>query len=396
MLKIETGYIKKDLPRKINSLGIALLIIGLALGVISYALDPWRASYSYLVTFLFIISVGIGSLFLVALEYASGAVWSVPFRRVSEFFSTITPYLVILAIPLLFTMHDIFQWANPSAVESEKILQAKAPYLNIPFFVIRNIVIFLIWSFFYYYIINNSRRQDKSGDQILTKRNIIVSTIFMPVFALTISFVAFDWMMSIEPTWYSTIFGVYYFAGTTWCALAVVCLAVVYLYERGYLSNRITKDHFYSLGTLMFAFTAFWGYIAFSQYMLIWYGDLPEENSWFLHRWDGGWKYASILLVITHFIVPFFALLSSKAKTDFKRLKFMSVWIIINHLFDVYWMVMPGMVVNNKEYFFSWSDLVFPIAAVGLFLIVFSSLFKKYNLIPIGDPKLERGLEFHL
>lgn len=396
MLKIETGYLKKELPKKFSTIGMVLLVVGGVLGILSYVLDPARASYSYLITFLFIISIGIGSLFLVALEYASGAVWSVPFRRVSEFFSSIVPFLILLAIPLVFNLHDIFKWSQPAAVSSEKLLQIKTPYLNISFFLIRNAVILIIWSIFYALIIKNSRKQDSSGDQKLTKLNITTSTIFIPIYAFTITFIAIDWMMSIEPSWYSTIFGVYFFSGITMCALAVATFAVLYLLENGYLGNRITEDNLYSLGTLMFAFTAFWGYIAFSQYMLIWYGDLPEEISWFLHRWDGGWKYVSIILVITHFIVPFFGLLSSKAKTNHKRLKFMSVWIIANHLFDIYWMVMPGMVVAGGKYFFSWSDLVFPIAAVGLFILLFVFMVKKYNLMPLGDPKLKRGLEFHL
>ncbi len=403
MLKIDTGssaeqagYIKKELPKSFITVGTILLVVGVVLGIISYIVEPTRAAYSYLTTFLFVVSIGIGSLFLVALEYASGAVWSVPFRRVSEFFSSIVPFLILLAIPLVFNLHDIFKWSQPAAVSSEKILQGKAPYLNVPFFIIRNAVIFIFWTFFYLLIIKNSRKQDSTGEQLLTKRNITTSTIFIPFYAFTISILAIDWMMSIEPTWFSTIFGVYFFAGITMCALAVATLAVLYLLENDYLGNRISDDNVYSLGTLMFAFTAFWGYIAFSQYMLIWYGDLPEETSWFFHRWDGGWKYASIILVITHFIVPFFGLLSSKAKVNHKRLKFMSIWLIANHLFDIYWMVMPGMVVTGHTYFFSWSDLVFPVAAAGLFILLFAIMVKKHNLMPLGDPKLKRGLEFRL
>ncbi len=392
----ETGYIKKELPKSIEKIGYALLIIGGVLGILSYIIEPSRASFSYLTTYLFILSVGIGSLFLVALEYAAGAVWSVPFRRIGEFYSAIIPFLIILAVPLIFNLHDLFEWTNPAVVSTDKVLQSKVPYLNIPFLLIRTAGVLLIWMMFYSLIIRNSRKQDSLPDQNLTTKNIRTSVIFMPVFAFTISIIAIDWMMSIEPHWFSTIFGVYYFSGTVWCALAIVTFTAVKLKENGYLSDKIGDDHFYSLGTLMFAFTAFWGYIAFTQYMLIWYGDLPEETSWFFHRWDGGWKYASILLVITHFIVPFFALISSRAKTNKKRLKFISIWILICHLFDIYWMVMPGMQVDAGGYYFSWSDLVFPIAAVGILIITFSMMAKKHNLIPVGDPKLNRAWNFHL
>ena len=146
----------------------------------------------------------------------------------------------------------------------------------------------------------------------------------------------------------------------------------------------------------MFAFTVFWAYIAFSQYMLQWYGDLPEEIIFFVHRWEGGWKYLSVILVLSHFVVPFLLLLPKSSKTNPKMLKFVAVWIIVAQFIDVYWLVMPGMVNNGFVYHFSWIDLTFPIAVIGLVLIVFNLLAKKHNLIPVGDPKLKRGLDFRL
>ncbi len=295
MSKNDSGYIKRPLPQKFLNLGLALLGIGLVLGIIAYVIDPQRASYSYLTSFMFLISLGVGSLFLVSLEYLAGAVWSTPFRRISEFFAGTIPYLVIISIPLLFTMHDLFHWTHSAVVQSDAVLKGKESYLNIPFFVVRNIAIFFIWTLFYFLITTRSRKQDESGDQSLTKTNIKLSTGFIFLFAITITMSGVDWMMSLEPHWYSTIFGVYYFSGTVWCALAALTLAVVLLRENGYLIPGLKDDHYYSLGTMMFAFTAFWGYIAFSQYMLIWYADLPEETSWFFHRWEGGWMYASII-----------------------------------------------------------------------------------------------------
>jgi len=147
---------------------------------------------------------------------------------------------------------------------------------------------------------------------------------------------------------------------------------------------------------LLFAFTVFWGYIAFSQYMLIWYGNLPEETFWFMQRWDGGWKIISILLIVTHFIVPFFGLISYEAKTNLKRLKFMSIWILCVHFLDIYWLIMPSMSRNNHVYSFSWIDFVYPLLFVGVLLLVFNKMAEKFNLVPVGDPKLQRGLDFHL
>jgi hypothetical protein len=392
----DSGYVKKPLPKRFLNTAYVLLGIGLVSGIVAYIIDPQRASYSYLTSFMFLISLGVGSLFLVSLEYLAGAVWSTPFRRISEFFSGVIPYLFILVIPLLFTLHDVFHWTHTQAVESDAVLRSKEAYLNIPFFIVRNVIIFAVWTFFYFIITRISRRQDETGEQSLTSRNIKLSTAFIIIFAATITVSGIDWMMSLEPHWFSTIFGVYYFSGTVWCALAALTLAVVLLRENGYLVPGLKDDHYYSLGTLMFAFTAFWGYIAFSQYMLIWYADLPEETSWFFHRWEGGWLYASIILIIIHFVVPFFALLSRPAKTNPKRLKFIAIWILVAHFFDLYWVIMPGMVQAGRAYSFSWMDLVYPFALVGFVMLIFRMMTTRYNLIPVGDPKLQRGLDFRL
>jgi hypothetical protein len=293
-------------------------------------------------------------------------------------------------------MQSLFHWTHTEVVNEDAILKGKSPYLNTTFFIVRVVVIFGIWSLFYYFFSKNSLKQDTTKDQRLTKRNIVLSGVFIPIFAITITMAAVDWLMSLEPHWFSTIFGVYYFSGSVWVSLAALTLTVILLNERGYLSSRLNNDHYYSLGTLMFAFTCFWGYIAFSQYMLIWYANLPEENFWFLNRWTGGWQYFSILLILVHFIIPFGALLSYPAKTNPKRLKFMSVWIILSHYLDLYWLAMPNLEVNGHGYVFSWLDFVFPIGILGLLILIFNMKAKKHNLIPVGDPKLQRGLDFTL
>ncbi len=396
MSKIESGYIKKELPKNIGNIGLILLVVGIILSLIAYLTDPASAAFSYLTAFIFFICIGLGSLFLVTLEYAAGAVWSVPFRRISEFYASSVPYYILLVIPLFFSMHNLFTWMNPGVVAQDKVLQGRMVYLNVPFFVVRESAIFLIWWLFYALLINNSRKQDESSDQKLTAKNIKLSIAFIPIFAFTISIISFDWMMSMTPKWFSTIFGVYLFAGSTWVALAVLTLSAVLLAENGYLSPKVKRDHYYSLGTLMFAFTVFWAYIAFAQYMLQWYGNLPEEIIYFIHRWTGGWKYVSLALVIVHFIVPFLILLPRSSKTNPKILVFVSIWIIAAQYLDSYWLVMPDMVNNGFTYSFSWIDISFPIAVAGLVIVLFNSMVKKHNLIPLGDPKLQRSFDFHL
>ncbi len=200
--------------------------------------------------------------------------------------------------------------------------------------------------------------------------------------------------MSTEPHWFSTIFGVYYFSGTALASLAVLTLSIILLYEKGYFGNLLKKDHFYNLGALLFAFINFWAYIAFSQFLLIWYANLPEETFWMIHRWENGWEIFSFILIFGHFLIPYFSLLSQQSKSNLSRLKFMSLWIIAMHYVDLYWLVMPSL---YKEVSFGWIELSFILLGVGiifsLFVIRFNSL---KNIIPVGDPKLKRSLEFHL
>ena len=392
----ELTYQRKDLPSSVSKIGMALLGIGLILGVAAFFVDHSRAVYNYLIAFTFMISIGVGALFLIALEYIVGADWSVPIRRVVEFFAATIPLLAILVIPLLLNVGELFHWSHPEAVAEDKILNAKAPYLNVTFFIVRVFVLIGLWSLFYFFFVRNSKKQDTSKDQKLTTINIRLSAIFIPIFALTITISAIDWLMSVEPHWFSTIIGVYFFAGTVIAALAAVTLATVLLKENGYLHPAMTNDHLYSLGALLFAFVNFWGYIAFSQYMLIWYADLPEETFWFMQKWEGSWAIFSIGLIIIKFLVPYIVLVSQPSKMDPRKLKFISVWLLFAHFYDLFWFVMPEMEELSGGYSFSWIDLVFPIAAVGLIILVFNMKAKKENLIPIGDPKLQRGLDFHL
>ena len=385
-------YQKKDLPKNLSQLGWILFGAGLILGVIGFFTDQHRALLNYLIAYMFILSIGIGSLLLIALEYVGGADWSVPIRRVVEFLSSTIIFLPILVLPLVFSIHDIFHWAHTDVVAKDEILKAKSSYLNETFFIIRVFAVLAVWGLFYYLLIRNSNAQDITKDQLLTKKNIILSAIFIPVFAITITITAVDWLMSLEPHWFSTIFGVYFFSGSVIASLAAITLFVVFLKEKGFMHPKLIDDHLFSLGALQFAFVNFWAYIAFSQYMLIWYANLPEENFWFLQRWGNGWQYLSILLIIAHFIVPYAALLSQPAKMDPKRLKFISVWILFAHFIDLYWLVMP----NVNGYYFSLIDIVVPLIAVGLIILVFNYRAKKSNLVPIGDPKLQKGLDFRV
>lgn len=390
--KIE--YSKKPLPAGFGKAGVAFFALGLVLVIISYFVDPVRSAFNNLIMLMFLTSIGLGALFLIAIEYLAGAVWSVPFRRMTEFLGVILFILPVIAIPVYLNMHDMFHWTHQEAVANDEILKGKSGYLNEQFFVIRVLAAYVIWIFFYLMLTKRSKMQDTTGDQKLTTTNIKLSAIFMPFFAITITIYAVDWIMSLEPHWFSTIFGVYYFSGTVLAGIAIVTFLAVYLNEKGLLIKGITTDHYYSLGALMFAFINFWAYIAFSQFLLIYYANLPEETFWYLARWEGNWMYVSIFLMIVHFVVPYFALVSQPSKTNPKRLKFMSIWILMAHIVDLYWLIMPTF--SPEVAPVGWMEIGFPMLTFGIIVILFGMKAKKENLVAIGDPKLKRGLDFRL
>lgn len=387
-------YSRKGLPPIFGRLGIILLGIGLVLSILAYLSDPVRSAFNNIILLEFLTSIGLGALFFVALEHLVGAVWSTPFRRVFEILSSVLLILPIVALPIYFHAHDIFHWTHADVVAADVILQQKSPYLNMTFFTIRVVGYFVLWILFYWLLSRNSKKQDESKDQKFTKLNAKISAVFMPVFAITITFSSIDWMMSLEPHWFSTIFGVYYFSGTVIASLAVGTLLVIWLNENGLLIKGIKKDHYYSLGALLFAFINFWAYIAFSQYLLIWYANLPEETFWFLQRWEGSWMYFSIFFMIVHFGVPYFAMLSQPSKMDAKRLKFMALWLAIVHILDLYWIVIPTL--SPEGFIFGWIEVGFIVLAFGIVMVVFNLKAKNVNLVAIGDPKLQRGINFRL
>lgn len=394
MSEFKFNYEKKELKTKYYNVGIILLALGFVGAVLAYLVDTERAAYANVIALTWITSIGIGSIFFIAIEYVVGAVWSVPFRRVAEFLSSLILVAPLVALPTLFNLHSLFHWSHLEAVAKDTVLQNKSPYLNETFFYIRFVITFLLWFIFYYLIIRNSRKQDQTKDQMLTKKNAVISAIFLPIFAITLTFFAIDWLMSLEPHWFSTIFGIYYFAGSVLATLAAFTFISIKLHDSGYLSIKLNDDSFYSMGALLFAFTNFWAYIAFSQFMLIWYANLPEETFWYIARGEGTWMWWSLGIILVKFIVPYAILLPQPAKSDKKRLTIASVWILFGHFYDLYWLAMPT--ITPKGVVISWIDFVFPALVVGLVIVVFHLAAKNQNLIPIGDPKLQRGLEFKL
>lgn len=393
-------YEKRALPGTVMTTGIVSLVLGLALFGATYAMDPLRVKFVSIMLFMFLAGASICGLFMCAIEYIAGAVWSTPLRRIFELMSSMVYVVWIFALPALFNLGDLYHWYNPG---TDEILLRKAAYLNPTFFYIRFAVVMGLWMFFHRMFTSNSYKQDETRDQRLTAKNIKLAAIFIPVFGLSLTALAIDFLMSLEPHWFSTMFGVNFFAGSLITALAIISIMVVMLNEAGYLAKGTMKDHYYSLGFGMFAGNVFWTYTAFSQGMLIWYANIPEETPWFIHRWEHGWWVITAGLIFVHFLIPFFALIQRKNKRDPGRMIFGACLILFAHCFDLYWIVMPvydhaqaAVSGHSMGPTLSLAEPGAALIAAGFIILWFNFQAKKHNLVAIGDPKLQRGLNFRL
>ena len=346
---------------------------------------------NWILWFVFLACVALGSLFLVALQHITGSIWSVPLRRVPERVSALTLWIVPVAIIALFSLPVVFSWTQPGA---DKItpLVLKAAWLNYPFFIARLAVCVAFWVMSYYLLVGRSMRQDITKNASVTVSLQRYSPVFMILLALSLTSFAFDWISSLEAAWYSDIFGVYLFAGAVTSALATTLLVTVFLRRRGRLP-AVTGDHLYNLGGLLFGFTIFWGYIAFSQYLLQWYADLPEEVFWFQQRTSGPMKPVFMLLLIGHFFVPFLALMTRKAKKNERRLVWVSIWVLFMEFVDLFWLISP---ILGRGLHLGWPELAFALFFLSAGFLVLKRAMSAGEDMPVGDPFLNAGLRFHL
>ncbi len=379
-------------PPKIGKIALGIGILGLLLTFLGYFTDRGQFFHSYLTGYIFWTTIGLGGLFFTLLHHLANATWSVVVRRLGESAMITLPIMFFLFIPVILGYHHLYEWSHTEEVAKDAILLKKAGYLNTPFFTIRTMIYFGVWLFLGLWLYRNSLRQDENGVAHLTEKMRRVSAPGMILFAVTLTFAAFDWLMSLEAHWYSTIFGVYIFGGCFLSILAFITLMAQYMRRQGILANIITVEHYNDLGKWLFAFTVFWGYIAFSQYFLIWYGNIPEETIWFQHRWVGSWKEMSLVLIFAHFVIPFFILMPRASKRNLGILASMATLILFAHWVDMYWIVMPGYHPQGVQ--FSWMDFTSLIGIGGIFVWHFWARLASHALIPPHDPKLQASLRF--
>jgi hypothetical protein len=346
--------------------------------------------------FCFFVSLSLGALFFVIIQHLTRAGWSVAVRRLAECLAAVLPYWGFLFIPVLALMvagdGSLYVWNDAAHVESDELLQLKRPYLNAPFFILRALVYLGVWALMARYYWRKSVAQDVTGDVSNTHQMQWWSGPATLAFSATAAFAAFDWLMSLDPHWFSTIYGVYFFSGCTVAFFAALVVLMFLLQRGGLVQDSITVEHYHDVGKWLFGFVFFWGYIAFSQYMLIWYANIPEETTWYLARQSEGWAWVSVLLLFGHFLIPFCGLLSRHVKRNKLALAGWAAWLLLMHWLDLYWLVMPKLGDGGPR--IGVADL-FCFAGMGaLYVAIVIRVAAERGLVPARDPRLDESLGF--
>ncbi|HDY87745.1 MAG TPA: hypothetical protein ENH82_06455 [bacterium] len=372
-----------------------LLYIGMGLGIIAliagFILTPQRVWANILLNNFYFLSLAIAGTVWIAILYVSNAGWGIVVRRIPEAMTAFLPISAVTMLLLYFGMHSLYEWTHESTVAANAVLQWKQVYLNIPFFFVRMIFFLIVWILLTRAITKNSLLQDSNGSIELTHKNVRLSAIFLLIFSLTFSLASFDWIMSLEPEWYSTIFAFYNISGLLHNGIAVIILIVILLRRAGMLLY-VNENHLHDLGKLLFALSVFWAYIWFSQFMLIWYTNITEEISYFIRRLDGGWYLPFYLTVLLKWFIPFIALISRPAKRNEKRLFQICIVVIIGHWVDLYTLILP---VFEKSPLFSFYEIFIFLGFVSLFAFIVIRRLGNISLIPVKDPYIEESLRLH-
>lgn len=377
-------------------------LVGLGATLFGLTSNAKEAYFAYLVAFTYWAGIGIGSLLLLMIFHTFHAKWMTVLRRPLEAMAYATPILVPLFIPVAIGLvkGQLYPWVDVDAYvaaaglnhEQEHIMHAKHGYLSVPFFLIRTGIYFAVVIFLSWRLWKLSTKQDETGDPQLTVAMRRLSAGGLPFLALVIAFAAIDWIMTLTPLWFSTMFGVYYFAGSFLTTISVLALINALARGKDLYGDLVTAEHSHNVGKLMFAFNCFWTYIGFSQFMLIWIANLPEETPFFTLRMEGEWKAVSIALLVFHFFIPFFVLLSKNLKRNPRRLAVMAVWLMAVNFLDLYWLIIPTLSPTARA--FPWT-LPFAWVGVGGVAIAFAVWrIRNQYTVPVKDPFLAFSLRY--
>jgi len=384
-----------DPPAELSGVARKAWIVA-AIGTIAcaagFVLDSTRFYQSYLVAWVFVAGIALGCLAFMMLHHLSGGAWGLMVRRIFEAATRSIPVLVVLFVPIVIGLQEIFVWARPEVVAEDPLIQQKAAYLNPTGFVLRAAAYFVIWIGLSMILNRMSKKQDEGGDErgLFFRRMQTVSGPGLGLFALAGTFASVDWMMSLDPHWYSSLYGVSYLAGQGIAGLSFVVLVALWLSSRAPMDDVFKPNHFHDYGKLILAFVMLWTYFALSQLLIIWSGNLPEEVTFYLERVEGNWKWLSIALALFHFALPFVLLLSRDLKRNVKKLARVAVLLLVVRWFDIYWQAAPGF--HRHGLAFHWLDLATILAIGGVWVAVFARELGKRPLLPINDPFLAEAM----
>jgi hypothetical protein len=377
----------------LQRLGTLAAIVGVVLAGVGMALSGLDRFYqAYLVGYTFWLGVALGSMALLMVQHLSGGAWGVVIRRPLEAATSTIPAMAVLFVPIALGMHSLYEWTHEGAL-NDPMIAAKAAYLNTTFFLARAIFYFVVWTAMSQLLLKWSREQDQTGDPVYAKKLSVLSGGGLVVYALTVNFSITDWLMSVNPHWYSTMWGPLFMVGQGLAALALTINVLVLLMGSAPMDRVLNASHFHDLGKLLFAFLMLWAYLTFSQFLIVYSANLAEEVPHYLVRSQGGYQYVTIALIFLHFIVPYSLLLSRDVKRGITRLRLIAAWLILMRIVDYYWQVVPEFRENLS---LSVVDLALPIAVGGIFLTLYALRLKSQPLLPVHDEGLEKALTHHV
>jgi hypothetical protein len=386
-------YQAPDSVAGLQRLGMGAALVGVVLSVLGFVMSGLDRFYeAYLVAYIFWAGVSLGSLALLMVIHLTGGAWGVVIRRPLEAATRTIPAMAVLFLPIIFGMGHLYHWTHPEAANDPFIAQ-KTAYLNTPFFIGRQVFYWAVWSALAILLNRWSAEQDRTGDPALISKFSKLSGGGLVVHGLLLNFAMVDWVMSLNPHWFSTIWGLLFLVGQGLSALAFAIVVLIMLSQYPPLNRIVTPHHLHDLGKLLFAFLMLWAYLSFSQFLIIWSANTVEEIPHYLVRMQGGYEWIGVGLILLHFAVPYALLLSRDVKRDINRLRIIAAWLVVIRIIDYFWYVSPEF---HEGVTFSLLDIALPIALGGIFLALYAIQLRARPLLPVNDPGLEKAIQHHV